>query len=77
MRFSNNATEDPSSLDKILDLIKGKTINDAADFGNEFQLHLSDEYVLRITGTEVNLFRNGSQNKEDKHKMRGKSNIKS
>ncbi len=64
MRFTKNATEDYSSLKEILSIIKGKTVNDAIDFGNEFQLHLSDNYVLRITGTEVNLF--STKNPPDK-----------
>lgn len=64
MRFTKNATEDSSSLEEILRLIKGKTVNNAVDFGNEFQLHLSDDYVLRLTGTEVNLY--STKNPTDK-----------
>ncbi len=69
MRFTKNATEDPSSLEKVLKLIKGKTVTNAVDLGNEFQLHLSDDHVLRITGTEVNLFstkKEPDRQKEDK-----------
>ena len=64
MRFTKNAIEESSSLMEILSLMKGKTINNAVDFGNEFQLHLSDDYVLRIIGTEVNLF--STKNPPDK-----------
>ena len=64
MRFTKNSTEESSSLIEILSLMKGKTINNAVDFGNEFQLHLSDDYVLRIIGTEVNLF--STKNPTDK-----------
>jgi len=64
MRFTKNLTEEPSSLREILSIIKGKTINNAVDFGNEFQLNLSDDYMLRITGTEVNLF--STKNPPDK-----------
>ena len=55
MRYTTNQTEDPSSIHEIFNLIEGKTITKAADMGNEFQLHLSDNYLLRISGTEVNL----------------------
>jgi hypothetical protein len=48
--------ESPSNLE-IFNLIEGKIISNVVDVGNEFQLHLSDDYVLRITGTEINLFR--------------------
>jgi hypothetical protein len=50
-----NKTEDPSSFKEIFSLIEGKTIINAVDVGYEFQLQLSDDYVLRISGTEVNL----------------------
>ena len=56
MRYTKNQTEDPSSFKEIFSLIKGKTINNATDVRNEFQLQLSDDYMLRISGTEVNLF---------------------
>ena len=55
MRYTKNLTEDPSSFKEIFILIKGKTIKNALDVGNEFQLQLSDDYMLRISGTEVNL----------------------
>ena len=55
MRYSKNQTEDPSSFKEIISLIEGKTIKNAADVGYEFQLHLSDDYMLRISGTDVNL----------------------
>ena len=55
MRYTTSQTEDPSSIYKIFSLIEGKTITKAADMGTEFQLHLSDDYILRISGTEVNL----------------------
>lgn len=55
MRYTTNLTEAPSSIYEIFSLIEGKTITKVADVGNEFQLHLSDDYMLRISGTEVNL----------------------
>ena len=55
MRYTENQTEDPSSLKEIFSLIEGKTIKNAEDVGFEFQLQLSDDYTLRISGTEVNL----------------------
>ena len=57
MRFTKNLTEDPSSFKEIFSIIEGKTIKNAVDVGNEFQLYLSDDYMLRISGTEVNLLR--------------------
>ena len=57
MRFTKNLTEDPSSFKEISSIIEGKTIKNSVDVGNEFQLHLSDDYTLRISGTEVNLLR--------------------
>ena len=65
MRFTKNLTEDPSSFKEIFSMIKGKTIKNAVDLGNEFQLHLSDDHVLRITRTEVNLLR--TKNPPDKN----------
>jgi hypothetical protein len=50
-----NQTEDPSSFKEVFSLIKDKTIINAEDVGFEFQLHLSDDYMLRISGTEVNI----------------------
>ena len=64
MRFTKNLTEDPSSFKEIFSIIEGKTIKNAVDIGNEFQLHLSDDYTLRISGTEVNLLR--TKNTPDK-----------
>lgn len=64
MRFTKNLTEDPSSFKEIFSIIEGKAIKNAIDFGNEFQLHLSDDYMLRISGTEVNLLR--TKNPPDK-----------
>ena len=64
MRFTKNLTEDPSSFKEIFSIIEGKTIKNAADIGNEFQLHLSDDYTLRINGTEVNLLK--TKNPPDK-----------
>ena len=55
MRYTKNQAEDPSSFHEIACLIEGKTITYAVDVGNEFQLQLSDDYVLRVSGTEVNL----------------------
>jgi hypothetical protein len=55
MRYTTNQTEDPSSIYEIFSLIEGKIIIKAADMGNEFQLHLNDDSILRISGTEVNL----------------------
>ena len=55
MRYTTNRTEDPSNIYKIFNLIEGKTITKASDMGNEIQLHLSDDYILRISGTGVNL----------------------
>jgi len=55
MRYTKNQTEDPTSFKEIFSLIEGKTIKNAVDVGNEFQLQLSDDYMLRISGTEVNL----------------------
>jgi hypothetical protein len=55
MRYTTNQTEDPSSIYKVFNHIEGKTITKAVDMGNEFQLHLSDNSILRISGTEVNL----------------------
>lgn len=63
MRFTENITEVPSSLSKIVNLIKGKTIENAVDLGNEFQLVLSDDYTLRFTREEVNLWRSNTKNK--------------
>jgi hypothetical protein len=64
MRYTKNQTEDPSSFKEIFSLIKDKTIKNAVDVGNEFQLHLSDDYMLRISGTEVNLLI--TKNSQDK-----------
>jgi len=64
MRFTKNLTEDPSSFKEISSIIEGKTIKNAVDVGNEFQLHLSDDYTLRINGTEVNLLK--TKNPPDK-----------
>ena len=55
MRYTKNQTEDPSSFKEVFSLIEGKTIKNAEDVGFEFQLQLSDDYILRISGTEVNL----------------------
>jgi hypothetical protein len=55
MRYTTNQSEDPSSIYEIFSLIEGKTITKAVDMGNEFQLHLNDDSILRISGTEVNL----------------------
>ena len=55
MRYTKNQTEDPSSYKEVASLIEGKTITNAVDVGNEFQLQLSDDYMLRVSGTEVNL----------------------
>jgi hypothetical protein len=55
MRYTKNLTEDPSSFQEVFSLIEGKTIINAEDIGFEFQLQLSDDYKLRISGTEVNL----------------------
>ncbi len=57
MRYTRNQTEDSSNIYEIFSLIEGKKITKAADMGNEFQLHLSDDYILRIIGTEVNLIK--------------------
>jgi hypothetical protein len=57
MRYTKNQTEDPSSIKELVSLIKGKTIKHAVDMRKEFHLQLSDDYVLRISGTEVNLLR--------------------
>ena len=64
MRFTKHQTEDPSSFKEILSLIDGKIITNAVDVRNEFHLYLSDDYVLRITKTEVNLLR--TKNPSDK-----------
>lgn len=55
MRYTKNQTEDPSSFQEVVGIIEGKTIITAVDVGTEFQLQLSDDYTLRISGTEVNL----------------------
>jgi hypothetical protein len=55
MRYTKNLTEDPSSFQEVFSLIEGKTIINAEDIGFEFQLQLSDDYKLRISGTEINL----------------------
>lgn len=55
MRYTTNQSEDPSSIYEIFSLIEGKTITKAADMGTEIQLHLSDDSILRISGTDVNL----------------------
>ena len=64
MRYTKNRTENSSSLKEILSLIEGKTIKNAVDVGKEFQLHLSDDSILKISGTEVNLL--SSNNPPDK-----------
>lgn len=46
MRYTKNQTEDPSSFKEIFSLIKSKTIKNVKDTGNEFQLQLSDNYIL-------------------------------
>jgi hypothetical protein len=51
MRYTTSLTEKPSSIYDVFSHIEGKIIKKAADVGNEFQLHLSDDYVLRISGT--------------------------
>lgn len=55
MRYTTNQSENPSSIYEIFSLIEGKTITKAADMGNEIQLHLNNDSILRIIGTEVNL----------------------
>ena len=55
MRYTINQTKDLSSIYEIFSRIKGKTIIKAVDMRIEFQLHFNDEFVLRISGTEVNL----------------------
>jgi len=57
VRYTKNLTEDPSSLTEISSLIEGKTIKKAVDVGNEFQIHFSDDYMLRISGTDINFLR--------------------
>ena len=64
MRYTKNLTEDPSSFKEVFSLIEGKTIKNAVDVGKEFQLHLSDDSILKISGTEVNLL--SSKNQPDK-----------
>ena len=49
MRNIKSQTEDPSSFKEISSLIKGKTIMGALDVGNEFQLQLSNDYMLKIS----------------------------
>ena len=56
MRYTKNQTEDPSSDKEIFSLIEGKTIKNAEDVGDEFQLQLNDGYILKISGTEANLW---------------------
>jgi|GEM_PF-4653666 len=57
MNFTKNLTEDPSNFEEIWQLIEGKTIKSAADFGEEYQIGLSEDYMLKISGTRVNLVR--------------------
>ena len=57
MRYTKNLTEDASSFKEISSLIEGKTIKELVDVGNEVQLYLNDDYMLRISGTEISLLR--------------------
>jgi hypothetical protein len=57
MKFTKNLTENPSSFEEIWSIIEGKTIKSAGDFGTEFQIGLSDDYMLRISESRVNLVR--------------------
>lgn len=57
MKFTKNLTEDPSNFAEIWKIIEGKTIKSAGDLGTEYQIGLSDDYMLRISGDRVNLVR--------------------
>jgi len=57
MIFTKNLAEDPSTFQEIMSLIDGKTVVSSGDFGSEFQIGLSDNYMLRIDATRVNLVR--------------------
>jgi hypothetical protein len=57
MKFTKNLTENPSSFEEIWSIIEGKTIKSAGDFGTEFQIGRSDDYMLRISESRVNLAR--------------------
>jgi len=63
MRYTKNLTEEPSSLKEIFNLIEGKAIKQVIDLGNEFQLQLSNDFLLKISGTEVNLLMKESRKK--------------
>jgi len=67
MKFTKNLTKDPSSFKEIWSLIEGKTVKSAGDFGTEFQIGLSDDYMLKISGTRVNLVR--TKNPPDKWRI--------
>lgn len=57
LRFTKNLTEDPSSFEEIWSIIENKTIKSAGDFGTEFQIGLSDDYMLKISADRVNIVR--------------------
>lgn len=67
MKFTKNLTEDESSFEEIWDRIEGKTIKSAGDFETEYQIGLSDDYMLRISADRVNLVR--TKNPVDKWRI--------
>ena len=67
MKFTKNLTEEPSSFEEIWSLIEGKTVKSAGDFGTEFQIGLSDDYMLKISEIRVNLVR--TKNPADKWRI--------
>jgi len=75
MEYTKNRTENPSNINEISALITGKTIIGVVEIGKELQLSLSDDYLVRIIGTDVNLIKitNPSDKKlwENKYSISG------
>ena len=57
MKFTKNLNEDAFSFPEIVKLVKGRTITSLADMGTSFELGLSDDYMLHISGGRVNIVR--------------------
>jgi len=57
MDFTKNLDEQPFSFRELVQIVQGKTVVSLGDMGHAFELGLSDDYMLRITGDRVNIVR--------------------
>lgn len=57
MKLTKNLDETSISFGELVAFIKGKTVTSAADMGASFEIGLSDDYMLRISGDRVNIVR--------------------